>query len=201
MRGFLLESSFLYSSFQKLTGALQARIKAVERLGIRPGDRILDMGCGPADILEYLPKDVNYTGLDNNKNYIKSAKKHYKDRGYFFCDDINDDLLNDNIIEKNSFNIILAFGILHHLPDDQAVRLFELARTFLIKGGKLITFDGCFTREQTLMTKLILKLDRGNFVRTEEEYAELANYHFADVKTEIATKVLHIPYTLSLIHI
>ena len=40
----------------------------------RPGDKVLDIGCGPGDILEVL-SDVEYVGLDLSPEYIESAKE------------------------------------------------------------------------------------------------------------------------------
>lgn len=196
MREFLFHKSVIYTSFQNLVGATKARKLIVEKLEINPGDKILDIGCGPADILEYLPEHAEYTGIDNNRNYIDSAKNRFNKRGKFFCEEISAELLKNTIIETDSFNVVLAFGILHHLTDYKAICLFELANAVLIKGGKLITLDGCFTEEQPLITKMILKMDRGDFVRTKEEYLKLASQNFVDIRTEISSNLLNIPYTL-----
>lgn len=196
MRDFLLHKSYIYTTFQNLVGAVKARKIIVEKLEIKPGDKILDIGCGPADILEYLPADIEYTGFDNNENYINSAKKQFKNRGNFFCKEVSTDLLKNEMLETNSFNVVLAFGILHHLTDEKAKSLFGLAKAVLIKGGKLITLDGCYTENQPLITKLMLKMDRGDFVRTKQEYIKLANYYFVDLRTEISSNLLNMPYTL-----
>ncbi|MBE0429230.1 MAG: methyltransferase domain-containing protein [Thermoleophilia bacterium] len=196
MREFLLHRAAIYTTFQHLTGAGKARKDLVEKLELKAGDKILDIGCGPADILRYLPADVQYTGFDNNENYIRSAKKQFKNRGNFFCQEVGADLLKNTLVETNSFNVVLATGILHHLADDQAISLFELAKAMLIKGGKLVTLDGCFTKNQRLVAKFVLRLDRGKFVRTKQEYIKLAKYHFSGVKTEISDNALKIPYTL-----
>jgi cyclopropane fatty-acyl-phospholipid synthase-like methyltransferase len=34
-----------------------------------PGMRILDLGCGPAQILSFLPDDVTYVGYDMSAEY------------------------------------------------------------------------------------------------------------------------------------
>lgn len=196
MREFLLDKSVIYSIFQNLTGASRARIDTLQKLQIRTEDRILDIGCGPADILEFLPTKVSYTGFDTNKNYINSAKKKYKNRGYFFHGTIDNDLIDNDKLGSNKYDLVFAFGILHHLSDEQVLRLFELARSVLIKGGRLISLDGCYTKKQQSIAKLLLKLDRGDFVRTEKEYVALASYYFTEVRTEVSAAMLRIPYTL-----
>ena len=61
---------------------------------IRPtsGCSVLDVGCGPAAILEFL-QDVKYIGLDHNPNYIATATKKYGSKGTFICAGV--DQLND----------------------------------------------------------------------------------------------------------
>ncbi len=58
---------------------------------IRPkkGDKILDFGCGPADILKFLT-DVDYVGIDSNERYIQSAKQKYGSKGRFLFRTIGD---------------------------------------------------------------------------------------------------------------
>ncbi|MCL4474250.1 MAG: class I SAM-dependent methyltransferase [Actinobacteria bacterium] len=196
MRDYLLHKSFLYTTFQKSVGALKARKIIIERLEIKPGDKILDIGCGPADILDYLPQHIEYTGVDNNVDYVVTAKKQFKNRGNFFCKEISNDLLKDKILKTDSFDMVLAFGILHHLTDEKAISLFELAKAVLIKGGRLVTLDGCFTQNQSAIAKSILKMDRGDFVRNEQEYLKLANHQFVDITSEIYSNLFNIPYTL-----
>ncbi|HEX2122402.1 MAG TPA: class I SAM-dependent methyltransferase, partial [Thermoanaerobaculia bacterium] len=56
----LLEVPALYESVQRLLGADAARKRFVARfLRPLPGARILDIGCGPGPLLEYLPADMD----------------------------------------------------------------------------------------------------------------------------------------------
>src|SRR5689334_2036411 len=52
-----------------------------------PGEKVLDIGCGPADILDYMP-EVNYTGVDLSPEYIDAAQKRFGSRGRFQCSDV-----------------------------------------------------------------------------------------------------------------
>ena len=77
-----------YRSFSNKVGA-NARSLYVEKY-IRPGegDRILDIGCGPADILDFLP-NVEYLGFDMNQRYIKEVTRRCGNRGSFLCKKLN----------------------------------------------------------------------------------------------------------------
>jgi SAM-dependent methyltransferase len=79
----ILNFPAIYRLFFYITGTNHAKFV---NLFVRPqkDDTILDIGCGPADILKYLP-DVRYIGFDISQSYINAAVRRYKDRGTFFC--------------------------------------------------------------------------------------------------------------------
>ena len=41
------------------------------------GCKVLDIGCGPGNLVSFLPSHVHYFGLDVNSDYIESASKRY----------------------------------------------------------------------------------------------------------------------------
>ncbi len=188
----LLEFPAGYRLFRWLVGGESAwRIYLAEYVKPAPGDKILDLGCGPADVLNYLPA-VNYTGLDISAEYIDSAKKRFGSRGRFLCGDVGRAAIEG---EQGTFDLVLATGVVHHLDDTQAAALFDLARLALRSTGRLVTFDGCRVPQQSSLVRWLLAHDRGKFVRTREEYLRLAAVRFAKVEPHLRQDLLHIPYT------
>src|SRR5688572_9580871 len=59
----LLGRHTVYRLFRKLTGSDNLNREFVQQY-VRPenGDEILDIGCGPADVFEFMPQ-VRYTGI------------------------------------------------------------------------------------------------------------------------------------------
>lgn len=183
----------MYRLFSVIIGGNNARSIYVQEY-VRPknGDRILDIGCGIGDILEFLPHDVEYTGFDINQKYINYAIKKYSGRGSFLCKKVSKDAINS----LSTFDIVMANGVLHHLTDDEAIELFKLAKTALKPSGRLITLDGCYTKEQSLLARFILSIDRGKHVRSQKDYLKLASKVFpTNIKIDIRDDLLTIPYT------
>ena len=90
---------------------------------------------------------------------------------------------------------MLATGVLHHLDDDRAVSLFNLARRALKPGGRLVTYDGCFVAGQPKLARFVVSRDRGQYVRESAEYAKLAAQVFTQVRSFVRHDLLRIPYT------
>ena len=52
--------------------------------------------------------------------------------------------------------IVLAIGVVHHLDDAEAVKLFQLAHAALKSGGRLVTMDGCYVPKQSRVARHLL---------------------------------------------
>ena len=66
------------------------RLIARQYIRYQEEQKILDIGCGPADILKYLPSDVAYCGIDLSEDYIRDARKQYPNMR-FVCANVADD--------------------------------------------------------------------------------------------------------------
>ena len=57
----------------------------LDRVGLRPGDRALDLGCGPLGVLDLLAERVGPTGrvvgIDREKRYLAIARQELDARG------------------------------------------------------------------------------------------------------------------------
>jgi SAM-dependent methyltransferase len=135
---------------------------------------------------------MNYLGFDINADYIEAARQRFGKRGRFFCGDVGLATINE---EAGTFDLALATGVLHHLDDDRAARLFELAHKALKPGGRLITFDGCYLAGQPRLARFVVSRDRGEFVRRREDYVRLAEGCFPRVEAFVRHDLLRIPYT------
>lgn len=181
----------IYNLFQNMMGAHRIRTDFVENYVLpKPSDNILDIGCGTADTLAYLPEDVNYFGFDQSQTYIDHARQRFGLRGTFNC------ALVDSMVTNQlpNMNIVLACGLIHHLDDTQAIKLLNTAKSALAEGGRFIAIDPCYAIEQSKTAKWLIDRDRGQNVRNQKSYKNLANTVFSNVKSSVAHRNW-IPYT------
>jgi SAM-dependent methyltransferase len=61
----------------------KAARRVVELLAIKSGDRVLDIGCGTADVGQYLPASVDYYGFDFSGDYAAAARRRRDTRNCF----------------------------------------------------------------------------------------------------------------------
>ena len=142
-----LSNPLVYSFFQMIMSGTSFRRKIVQKHIRKKNVNILDVGCGPAEILESLKK-VNYFGYDINPNYINYAKRKYFGKGTFFCKKFTEAELK----KLPKFDYILLFGLIHHLSDKEVYNLLKLSKKVLKKGGKIITEDPILIKNQNIFS-------------------------------------------------
>lgn len=181
----------VYNAFTSAVGGESVMKVLAERfVRPRPEHRILDVGCGTARILQYLPV-ARYVGIDNNSSYISAARERYRDRGEFLVGDVG--ALSVNPGER--FDIVLASGILHHIDDASTKGLLATSARLLAKNGRMVIVDPVFVPGQSPVAKFLISLDRGRNVRTPEHYLALARTSFEKVHSHVCDLHPWLPYT------
>ena len=124
-------------------GPALAKVLVNEYIQPSVGARILEIGCGPGTIVSYLPPS-DYSGFDISPKYIELAKRRFP-KAHFVCERVS----QFSLAKQQSFDVVLALGIVHHLEDAEARQLFQVAREALKPGGKLVTIDGMLINGQS----------------------------------------------------
>jgi SAM-dependent methyltransferase len=73
------------------------------------------------------------------------------------------------------FHIVLFNGVLHHMDNNLAQHSLIEAGRVLRKDGYILVAEPVFTPGNVL-SSFLLKHDRGNFIRTANEYKSLFGY-------------------------
>jgi SAM-dependent methyltransferase len=186
-----LKVPFLYNAFQAAVGATALRRRLLEKhVRAKPGDKVIDIGCGSAPTLQWLP-EVEYIGLDINPDYVAFARRKYGSRGTFIVGN-PESVRGDS--RCKAADIVMAIGVLHHLDDEEAEQCIRFAYDALKTEGRFICHEACWTPNQGAISKYIMSTDRGRNIRTEQQYRQLAAKAFKRVETWIDTKPMRIPY-------
>ena len=192
----LLANSRIYESFQnELLGGKRARKWLADHFWKLKGrESVIDIGCGPGIVLDYLPRDINYCGIDISETYIRMARAKFSSRGTFFLGTARDLLAHDPS-RLASADLVLCNGLLHHLSDGEALEVLSLSRRLLKPSGRLFCIEAVFLANQTHLSRWFVARDRGRHVRSEHEWKLLIEQVFESYSTSILTGLLRIPYT------
>ena len=190
----VLTSATVYSLFQSLVGAPRLRSWLAEHFWqIRSGYKVVDIGCGPGDVLPYLPEGIEYIGFDPSEAYITLATSRFADRpGTTFLRGIAADFANDPRFREA--DVVLCNGVLHHLDDREVEGVLRFAHDILKPGGAFRCLEACFLEHQALLSRWIMGLDRGGNIRGEAAWRDLLRGCFDPFRTEVKTDLLRLPY-------
>jgi SAM-dependent methyltransferase len=181
----------IYSLAMKLFVARNRRDYLESFIAFIPNQSVLDVGCGPANILRTLNVSIRYTGIDLNPKYVSSATNRFGSFAKFH--NLNVDDLANLTLEK--FDKILILGTLHHLSDDQVNSLLYTTSRLLNDNGELITHDPVRSINQSKISKTLMDFDRGKYIRFDNHHLSLFNNYF-NTSFQIRDDVMRFPYEI-----
>lgn len=187
----LLSNPYLYYLSQKIMSGVSFRENLVKKyIKKRENLNVLDIGCGPADILSVF-KNVNYYGYDINPHYISHAKKKFLSKNpKLFCKKFD----SKEVKKLPKFDVILLLGIIHHLNEEENKKLLILCKKALKKGGFILTEDPILIKKQNFIARFLVKSDRGLHVKDRESYLKILSKYYRKIESEIHHQKF-IPYT------
>ena len=187
--GSVLESPRVYLAYQWLVGGLRARHKCIrEYIPPEPGLTVLDIGCGPGYVITDFREPV-YHGFDISPQYINWAKEKYPE-WHFYCQEFDQSALD----WLPRADVVLMMGLIHHLDDATSLSLLQLTKRATKATGCLYTMDGCYRAGQSRVGKFFLDEDRGQYIRDEAGYVDLARRVFTRVEVSYRDDLFSIPY-------
>ena len=139
----------VYNIFSAAVGGNVLRRSLIQNhVRAKLGDKVIDIGCGTAEVLRYLP-DVDYIGIDINPDYIAFARRTYGNKGTFLVGDTQS--FRDEPRLKDA-NVVMAFGLLHHLDNGEAARCLQFAYDVLSAKGRFICHEERFPNTSCQLT-------------------------------------------------
>lgn len=115
----------------------------LDQIAIEPGDRALDVGCGPIGIMDLLSERVGsggaVVGVEREPRFVEMAQAEITQRGLRNVQVINADALRTGL-EKNSFDVVHERLVLINVPP--ATQEAILAEMFsLVRPGGTIALQ------------------------------------------------------------
>lgn len=128
-------------------------------------ETVLDVCCGVGEFAEIV--DARYVGIDLNERFVRRARRRYAgDNRKTF--EVGDVLRLRYPAEQ--FDGAMIINSLHHFSDAEAVRLLMEIRRVTRRLVIVVDADG--TR-RGVIRRLLLGLDRGRFMRTPAQLADV----------------------------
>jgi SAM-dependent methyltransferase len=126
------------------------RLTQIYRYLVAPGQRVLEVGCGPGDLLSAV-KPARGVGVDFSEEVIKRARQKHPEFHFVQCD-AHDLILNEQ------FDIIILSDVLNDLWDVQAV----LERLIPLSGPHTRIIISSYSRLWELPLGIVRRLGMAN---------------------------------------
>jgi SAM-dependent methyltransferase len=151
-----------YQTFAGQFSATRQRLQpGVMRVlaGVDRGYDVLDLGCGNGEVARYLALHGHagsYTGLDSSSELLEIARASASGNpGFTF---LERDLAATGWhldLPHPSYDVVLAFAVLHHLPGDTLRRaVLSGVRSLLSSGGRFILSNWQLLNSPRLRSRL-----------------------------------------------
>lgn len=128
------------ATFGSMSGVRKSTVKAAR---LKPGEAVLDVGCGTGDLTLRAARRVGAegrtAGIDASPDMIKVARRKAAKKGRDI--DFRIAPIEDLPFADGEFDAALSSFMIHHLPD--GLKLLGLAevRRVLKPGGRLVVVD------------------------------------------------------------
>jgi ubiquinone/menaquinone biosynthesis C-methylase UbiE len=132
----------LYDPLLKLLGTERAREQLLAQAGLRPSDRVFDLGCGTGTLAVLIKKrfpQIEIAGLDPDPKALARARKKAAREGLTiqFDEGFGDQLP----YPAASFDRVFSSLMFHHLPAEEKVASLAEVHRVLKPGGEFHMMD------------------------------------------------------------
>lgn len=131
-----------YDPFVRLLGGHAVRAVLLEDADLRPGQRILDIGCGTGTLLvrlKQLHPDVEARGLDPDPKALARALR--KARRASVSIELDEGFSDELPYSDASFDRVFSSFMFHHLPADVRAKTLQEVRRVLKPGASFHMLD------------------------------------------------------------
>ncbi|MGI9009054.1 MAG: class I SAM-dependent methyltransferase [Streptosporangiaceae bacterium] len=139
------------SGLEKVTAAV------IAAAGARPGDRIVDLGCGTGQLsLPLAECGAQVLAVDVSPQMVDRLRANARDRGLPGIEALALPIENLSL-PPGRVDLVVTSYAFHHLRDADKSRVVSAASQWLRPGGRLIVADMMFGRGGTSQDRAIIK--------------------------------------------
>ena len=154
IRGWMARVYDAMSWICSLGGGAKTNWEIVERAGIKPGERVLDVGCGTG--AQTLPAAEvagpgSVAGVDPSPDMLERAREKAAKKGLEI--DFRSAAIEKLPFDDQQFDVVLSSFMLHHLPEDVMRSGFGEIKRVLKPDGRLLAVD--FTSGRSLIGRVM----------------------------------------------
>lgn len=121
---------------------------------IRPGDVVVDLACGPGDLLIELAElfpETKFIGVDLAPEMLKRVHETAEKRKLSNIETRCEDISKLQTFDRSTIDVVISIQALHHLPDNDAfaATLKRLSEILKADGGLYLFDFGLLKSERT----------------------------------------------------
>jgi ubiquinone/menaquinone biosynthesis C-methylase UbiE len=128
---------------------------------VKPGDKVLDFGCGNGRLAGFLENGYKeFVGVDISEELINIAKQKYSNEKNRFVKLSSD--FSELPFKDNHFDVVFSIAVFHHFPSEEySLRIAKELHRVLKPGGKIVVT--VWNLWQKRFSRLSLKKDRSDW--------------------------------------
>ena len=137
---------------------------------------VLDIGCGNGRFGRFIEKSdnalINYVGVDSSKELVVIASEVSDKFRVFEFDVVDGDL--QNFLRKTGFDVVVAFGLMHHIPGrDERLKLLAQWSKLLSEDGLMAVSFWQFDQDEKIVKRTLSEEDVAKTLDVQQESSGL----------------------------
>ncbi len=141
-------------------------------MGLRPGERVLEVGVGTGMSLPLYPADARITGVDLSAEMLAKARERVRERGLQNVEDLLEMDATHLTFPDNSFDVVIAMYIISVVdqPEQVAQEMLRVCKP----GGRLLIVNHFESRNPLMVAwhALVRPIHRAVKFRSDLNFRE-----------------------------
>lgn len=144
---------------------------------VNKDETVLEPGCGPGTLANYLPSDIHYVGFDLNESFVSYGLK--KGRNLYLGD-----VLKENSYQKA--DVVVVCDILHHIKLEDRKTFIKHSYSY---AKRLFIFCDCIKEKEGLLRKVMYPINSRLFELLDKDGINEPKYRELYTKRQLQMEI------------